>query len=48
MFTLQVPRHLETGELVVNVNPMWVSVRVKKQLVQLKLTEEILVEESKT
>lgn len=48
VFTLQVPRHLETGELVVNVNPMWVSVRVKKQLVQLKLTEEILVEESKT
>lgn len=48
IFSLYVPRHLETSELTVNINPNWVSVRVKKQLVQLKLTEEILVDESKT
>lgn len=43
IFSLNVPKHLDTSELVVNINPHWVSVRVKKQLVQLKLTEEILI-----
>lgn len=47
-FEIEVPRHLETSELTVNINPHWVSVRVKKQLTQLKLSEEIVVHESKT
>jgi protein TilB len=38
IFSLNVPKHLETSELTVNINPNWVSVRVKKQLVQLKFT----------
>ena len=32
----------------VNINPKWVSVRIKKQLTQLRLTEEIIVHESKS
>ena len=38
-FCVSVPRHLETSELDVNINPKWVSVRVKTQLLQLKLSE---------
>ena len=32
----------------VNVNPTWISVKVKNKLIQLKLTEQIVVHESKT
>ena len=32
----------------VNLNPKWISVRIKKQLTQLKLSEEIIVHESKS
>ena len=42
-FSIQVPKHLETTELQVNINPKWLSVRIKKQLTQLKLSEEIIV-----
>ena len=47
-FQLEVPRHLDTSELVVNINPLWLSVKVKNKLIQLKLSEEIIVSESKT
>jgi protein TilB len=47
-FSIEVPRHLETSELEVNINPKWVSVLIKKQLTQLRLTEEIIVHESKS
>lgn len=42
------PKHLDTSELVVNINPHWLSVKVKNKLIQLKLNEEIIVNESKT
>ena len=32
----------------VNINPKWISVRIKKQLTQLRLTEEVIVHESKS
>ncbi len=32
----------------VSIDPKWVSVRIKKKLTQLKLSEEIIVHESKT
>lgn len=48
LFELQVPKHLDTSELVVNINPHWVSVKVKNKLIQLKLSEEIIISESKT
>lgn len=38
-FELEVPRHLETSELIVNLNPRWVSVKVKNKLIQLKFSE---------
>ena len=47
-FELEVPKHLDTSQLVVNINPKWVSVKVKNKLIQLKLTEEIVIHESKT
>lgn len=31
-----------------NINPHWISVKIKKQLTQLKLTEEVIVHESKS
>lgn len=43
LFELQVPKHLDTSELTVNINPFWVSVKVKNKLIQLKLTEEIMI-----
>jgi protein TilB len=35
-FEIEVPKHLETSELEVNLNPKWVSVRIKKQLTQIR------------
>jgi hypothetical protein len=32
----------------VNINPKWLSVRIKKQLTQVRLGEEIIVHESKS
>ncbi len=43
LFELEVPKHLDTSELVVNINPHWLSVKVKNKLIQLKLNEEIIV-----
>lgn len=47
-FEIDVPKHLQTRELDVNLNPNWVSVRIKKQLTQIKFGEEIIVHESKS
>ena len=47
-FEIEVPKHLETSELEVNINPSWLSVRIKKQLTQLRLGEEIVVSESRS
>ena len=47
-FELEVPKHLETSELIVNLNPNWLSVKIKNKLIQLKLSEQILVSESKS
>lgn len=47
-FELEVPKYMETKDLEVNVDPGWVSVRVKGKLTQLRLAEEIIVSETKT
>ncbi len=39
IFELEVPKHLSTEQLTVNIDPKWVSVRVKTKLTQLKLSE---------
>lgn len=47
-FELEVPKHLETKDLEVNIDPHWVSVRVRGKLTQLRLNDEISVTDSKT
>jgi protein TilB len=39
---------METKELNVNVSPTWVSIRIRGKLTQLRLSEEVIVSESKT
>ncbi len=39
---------MDTSLLEVNINPKWLSVRIKGKLTQLKLMEEIVVEKSVT
>lgn len=43
-FEIDVPKYLDTSLLEVNLNPKYVSVRIKGKLTQLKLQEEIKVE----
>lgn len=38
---------MDTSLIDVNLNPKWISVRVKGKLTQMKLMEEIIVEKSK-
>ena len=45
-FDMKIPKHLDTSLIDVNLNPFWVSVRVKGKLTQMKLNEEIIVGES--
>lgn len=42
------PKYLDTSLLDVNINPKWVSIRIKGKLTQLRLSEEIIVEKSET
>ena len=37
---------MDTSEVTVNIDPKWVSVRVKGKLTQMRLSEEIIVSES--
>lgn len=46
IFELEVPKFMDTSFLDVNLDPKWVSVRVKGKLTQLRLNEEIIVEQS--
>eukprot|EP01017_Pseudomicrothorax_dubius_P016555 TRINITY_DN1877_c0_g3_i8.p1 TRINITY_DN1877_c0_g3~~TRINITY_DN1877_c0_g3_i8.p1 ORF type:complete len:280 (+),score=62.91 TRINITY_DN1877_c0_g3_i8:57-842(+) len=48
VFEMKIPKYLNTSLIDVNINPKWVSVRVKGKLTQLRLTEEIAVEKSTT
>lgn len=43
-FEIEVPKYLDTSLLEVNLNPKYVSVRIKGKLTQLKLLDEIKVE----
>lgn len=43
---MKVPKYLDTSLLDVNINPHWVSVRVKDKLTQMKLQDEVIVERS--
>ncbi|KAL4479995.1 hypothetical protein ABPG74_020511 [Tetrahymena malaccensis] len=45
-FELQVPKFMDTSFIDVNLDPKWVSVRVKGKLTQLRLDQEIIVEQS--
>ncbi|EGR31599.1 leucine rich repeat protein [Ichthyophthirius multifiliis] len=45
-FIIEVPKFMDTSFIDVNLNPCWISVRIKGKLLQLKLNEEIQVEKS--
>jgi len=45
-FELKIPKYLDTSLIDVNINPNWVSVRIKGKLTQMKLQDEIIVEKS--
>ena len=45
-FEMKVPKYLDTSMLDVNLNPHWVSVKIKGKLTQMKLMDEILVEQT--
>ena len=45
-FSMKVPKFLDTSLLEVNLNPSWVSVRIKGKLTQMKFMEEIIVDKS--
>lgn len=46
-FEMDIPRYLETHQLDANIYPEMVSVRVKGKLTQIKLWEEVIVDQSK-
>lgn len=45
-FELKVPKFMDSSLLDVNINPKWVSIRIKGKLTQIKLMEEIAVDKS--
>lgn len=45
-FELRVPKFMDTSLLDVNINPKWLSIRIKGKLTQIKLMEEIVVDKS--
>jgi len=45
-FELKIQKYLDTSLIDVNINPNWVSVRIKGKLTQIKLQDEIIVEKS--
>lgn len=44
---MNIPKYLDTSLVKVNVNPTYVSVRVKDKLTQIRLDEEVFSEKSK-
>ncbi|CAK89930.1 unnamed protein product (macronuclear) [Paramecium tetraurelia] len=46
-FKMIIPKYLDTSLIQVNVNPTYVSVRVKDKLTQIRLDEEVFAEKSK-
>lgn len=46
-FDLELPKFLDTSLLDVNLNPKWVSVRIRDKLTQLKFSQEVMVDGSK-
>ncbi|CAD8090532.1 unnamed protein product [Paramecium primaurelia] len=47
IFKMNIPKYLDTSLVKVNVNPTYVSVRVKDKLTQIRLDEEVFSEKSK-
>lgn len=45
-FEIEVPKYMDTSLVDVNLNPKWVSVRIKGKLTQLKFNDEIFVDKS--
>lgn len=45
-FELEIPKFMDTNQMNVNIDPKWVSVRVKGKLTQMRLNEEIITSES--
>ena len=45
-FEIKVPKFLDTSLLDINLNPKWVSIRIKGKLTQMRLQDEIIVEKS--
>ena len=46
-FELKISKYIDTSDIVVNVHPNFVSVRVIKKLTQLRLFEEVIPDASK-
>jgi protein TilB len=38
-FEVEVPEHMETKDLEINISPTWVSIRIRGKLTQLRLSE---------